>query len=90
MSVYVFSILFYLGLKHRPFEALIAGVPTGRPAGSHPCAALARCRGIVTATITTTTPSSATAATMAIIAIDVVVISLTHLPRDGSIVPLKR
>jgi hypothetical protein len=38
----------------------------------HPLAS-AYCSGIVTATVTTTTPSNASAATIAIIAIDVVV-----------------
>jgi hypothetical protein len=66
----VSAILFYLGWKHRPFEALNA-VPEAAPL-SHPASAC--CTGIVTATVTTTTPSNASAATMAIIAIDVVVV----------------
>ena len=61
-------ILFYLGWKHRPFEALNAVL--GAPPLSHP--ASASCSGIMTATVTTTTPSNASAATMAIIAMDVV------------------
>jgi hypothetical protein len=39
----------------------------------HPLASASCCRGIVTATVNTTTPSNASAATIAIIAIDVVV-----------------
>jgi hypothetical protein len=67
--LYVFSILFYLGWKQRPFEALNAVL--GAPPLSHP--ASASCTGTVT-TVTTTTPSNANAATIAIIAIDVVVV----------------
>jgi hypothetical protein len=67
--VSVFSILFYLGWKHRPCEALIALMMNG--ALSHP--ASASCRGTVTIVIATT-PSNASAATMAIIAIDVIVV----------------
>jgi hypothetical protein len=59
-SGYFYS-LFY-PRKHRAFEALGAGVPSGHPLAS------ACCIGIVTATVTTTTPSTASAATMAIIA----------------------
>ena len=64
------AILFYLGWKHRPFEALTAVL--GAPPLSHP--ASASCSGIVTSTVTTTTPNNASAATTAIIAIDVVVV----------------
>jgi hypothetical protein len=70
-------ILFYYGRKHRPCEALNAGADLGKPF-SQPGAASAccSCSGIVTATITTTIPSTASAATMAIIAIDVFVVVL--------------
>jgi hypothetical protein len=68
MSAYMCAILFYLGWKHRPFEALPA-VPKAAPL-SHPASAC--CAGIVTVTVNTTTPSNASADTMAIIVIDVV------------------
>ena len=67
VAVSVFISLFY-PLKHRAFEALTAGVPSGHPLASASC-----CRVIVTI-VTATTPSNANAATMAIIAIDVVVV----------------
>ena len=70
VSVCFFSILFYLGWKRRPFEALNALLLMLFP--MQPLAS-ACCRGIVTATIITTTPNNASAATMAIIAIDIVV-----------------
>jgi hypothetical protein len=61
------------------FALLIA--EGNKPGVPHTPLASASCSGIVTATVNTTTPSNASAATMAIIAIDVVVvISLTHLP----------
>jgi hypothetical protein len=52
------------GWKHRPFEALAAGVVSGHPRASACC--------MVSATVTNTTPNTASAATMAIIAMDVV------------------
>ncbi len=58
----VFPILFHYPWKHRPFEALGAGVPSGHPLAS------ASCNCIVTATVTITTPNIASAATMAITA----------------------
>ena len=57
--------------KQRVFEALAAGEAPGHPAPTG-LAASACCSGIVTATVTTTTPNKPSAATMAIIAIDVV------------------
>jgi hypothetical protein len=59
-------ILFYYGRKHRPCEALNAGV-----VGEHPLAsACCSCIGIVTIVIATT-PNNASAATMAMTAIEV-------------------
>ena len=62
VSLCVCAILFYYPWKHRPFEALGAGVPPGHPLASASC-----CRGMV-AMVITTTPSNASAATIAIIA----------------------
>jgi hypothetical protein len=56
MSLYVcYSLSSSYGWKHRPFEALGAGVPDGHPLASACC-----CRGIVT-TVIATTPSNAAA-----------------------------
>jgi hypothetical protein len=57
--------------KQRVFEALAPGTVPGHPAPTG-LAASACCSGIITATVTTTTPSNANAATMAIIGIVVV------------------
>jgi hypothetical protein len=55
----------HYGWKQFPFDAKNACEPF-----AHPAASACWCNGIVTATITSTIPSTATAATMAIIAID--------------------
>jgi hypothetical protein len=59
--------LLYYGWKQFPFDWKNGCEPFWHPAASACC-----CSGIVTATITTTIPSTASAATMANIAIDVV------------------
>lgn len=58
-------------LKQRVFEALAPGTVPGHPAPTG-LAASACCSEIVTATVTTTTPSNPNATTMAIITVDVV------------------
>src|SRR5215216_6018786 len=65
-------------LKQRVFEALAPATVPGHPAPMG-LAASACCSGIVTATVTATTPSNASAATMAIIAIDVFVVVVISL-----------
>jgi hypothetical protein len=55
-------------LKQRVFEALAPGTVPGHPAPMGLAPSACCCSGIVTATITTTTPSNASADTMAIIA----------------------
>jgi hypothetical protein len=62
----LYSLLYYYGWKHRPFEAL-------KPGPWHPLAS-ACCSCMVSATVTSTTPNIASAATIAIIAIDVLAV----------------
>lgn len=69
LYVRVCVILFYLGLMHRPCEALGPGVTSVPPPPVLSQPASATCGGIVTATVTTITPRKSSAATMAITAI---------------------
>ncbi len=82
--LFILFLLFSYGRKHRPCEALKAGVPPGHPLAS-------ACCGIVTTASTITTPSNASAASMPITAIDEVLLfilsssilfylGLKHLP----------